>query len=412
VGTKESESPLQHLLINTNKWFSAVAEYAWQLALALEDVGDSVRVLAHAQSPLLARWNSHGGKWLCFPLMGGGLFGWMRALFVLHSLMKSNAKIVDNPVISQIVWVFEGREHTLCALHRHAFPSLWKKAKLVRLRGQAAPVRNSWLNRWVYGPGVDAVVAVADVVADRIPFFPTLPHAQVFPFCSTFSSQKKLKLDENFQFDSDSFVAVVVGRFDPVKGHRSVLQAFAQLFSQEHLLKAVKWTSGAPFRLVFAGRSENISAYDLVLDAENIWGGSTQNVSPHWWRTTAFGGNLVLDVIDEKLPGIGELMSRADVGVISSLDSEVICRVAVEFLQRATPLVSSDAGALPEVVNAEVGWIYPKDSPSELAATIALAYWQLQDKAQKKHLKQNCLVRGEKTFGARRFLELKASVLS
>ena len=42
-------------------------------------------------------------------------------------------------------------------------------------------------------------------------------------------------------------------------------------------------------------------------------------------------------------------MQNVHFGLIPSLESEVICRVGVEFLQSAVPCLYSDAGALPEV---------------------------------------------------------------
>ena len=42
-------------------------------------------------------------------------------------------------------------------------------------------------------------------------------------------------------------------------------------------------------------------------------------------------------------------MSIVSFRVIPSLDSEVICRVGVEFLQSSIPVLHSDAGALSEV---------------------------------------------------------------
>jgi len=42
-------------------------------------------------------------------------------------------------------------------------------------------------------------------------------------------------------------------------------------------------------------------------------------------------------------------MQNVHFGIISSLDSEVVCRVGVEFLQSGVPCLYSDAGALPEV---------------------------------------------------------------
>jgi glycosyltransferase involved in cell wall biosynthesis len=47
---------------------------------------------------------------------------------------------------------------------------------------------------------------------------------------------------------------------------------------------------------------------------------------------------------------IRQLMGFADVGVVSSVESEVICRVAVEFFSVATPVVAFPTGCLPEII--------------------------------------------------------------
>ena len=47
---------------------------------------------------------------------------------------------------------------------------------------------------------------------------------------------------------------------------------------------------------------------------------------------------------------IRQLMGFADVGVVSSVESEVICRVAVEFFSVATPVVAFSTGCLPGII--------------------------------------------------------------
>jgi glycosyltransferase involved in cell wall biosynthesis len=46
-------------------------------------------------------------------------------------------------------------------------------------------------------------------------------------------------------------------------------------------------------------------------------------------------------------------MEFADVGVVSSVESEVICRVAVEFFSVGTPVVAFPTGCLPEIIRHE-----------------------------------------------------------
>ena len=47
---------------------------------------------------------------------------------------------------------------------------------------------------------------------------------------------------------------------------------------------------------------------------------------------------------------IRKLMEFADVGIVSSVKSEVICRVAVEFFSVATPVVAFPTGCLPGII--------------------------------------------------------------
>ena len=58
-----------------------------------------------------------------------------------------------------------------------------------------------------------------------------------------------------------------------------------------------------------------------------------------------------VEIIDRRLPSIEEKMAQTSLAIIPSLGSEVICRVAEEFLLCGCPLVVSDAGSLAESID-------------------------------------------------------------
>ena len=58
-------------------------------------------------------------------------------------------------------------------------------------------------------------------------------------------------------------------------------------------------------------------------------------------------------------------MEFADAGVVSSVESEVICRVAVEFFSVATPVVAFPTGCLPEIVQHEKNGMLAKLKTAE-----------------------------------------------
>ena len=65
-------------------------------------------------------------------------------------------------------------------------------------------------------------------------------------------------------------------------------------------------------------------------------------------------------------------MYFADGGVVSSIDSEVICRVAVEFFSVGTPVAAVPTGCLPEIILEGVNGSLA-DEPTALSLKKAMA---------------------------------------
>jgi glycosyltransferase involved in cell wall biosynthesis len=129
---------------------------------------------------------------------------------------------------------------------------------------------------------------------------------------------------------------VVLGRLDPVKGHAVLCRMVAAL------LKTWEATLPRP-RLHIVGEPANLSVAHITAQA-------------------AAAGLVVGDDVvmtGRRVEDIGALLSGAAVGVVPSLGSEMICRVAEEFLVCGTPVVVSGVGSLEETLafpGAGVSW--------------------------------------------------------
>jgi glycosyltransferase involved in cell wall biosynthesis len=312
----------------------------------------------------------------------------------------------------ECVWTFEGREHTLAVLHRVFQKKLWSGVRLVRVRGQAAPTRNSFVNRWLYSKGCDGVVFVADVVRNRTAFSIPAQQNLVFPYCADFShgvrpwemahgrtpsensssSYEWMPEAPAVRFEDTLFV--VVGRYDPVKGHKELLDAFAQMD-----------THNRPVQLVFIGCSENVKAKDLYVYAKNKLRGSSSFQNARGCVQSHCGWKSFY-ICDERFSDVPLFVKRAHWGVIPSLGSEVICRVAVEFLQNGTPCLASDVGALREVLEGSPSRIVPLGHSEEWKRALESANSIASDAAFFYHVRNQCRRFGTEKYHWSRYAEL------
>jgi len=120
---------------------------------------------------------------------------------------------------------------------------------------------------------------------------------------------------------------VVFGRLDPVKGHKSAINLMKDVITN--------WKEKTPPPcLHIVGCEENIKAQDIKSYIINV--------------DLEFGSDIKLTT--GRIENVSEIMSQAVIGFVPSLDSEIICRVAQEFLMCGTPVVVSGVGSLDGVL--------------------------------------------------------------
>jgi len=125
-----------------------------------------------------------------------------------------------------------------------------------------------------------------------------------------------------------------------VKGHEILFKAIAHLYYEKKVKNIKLLVAGIEANLTFSDIVELLKKYGIV---------------------------TITSIVGYR-EDIQDVMSALDLGVIPSIGSEVICRVAFELMAVGVPVVASDVGVLPEVVPEEN--IYHFNNYLELADKI------------------------------------------
>ncbi len=274
------------------------------------------------------------------PIHNQTLSNFIKSFFFILKILIENKKDL------KYVWVFEGREHSLCSITKIIFPILWKNKKLIRVRGQAQVVKSNFISRFIYNKLTDKVIFAANCVKNRVLFDLTnnnyMIHYYGKDILNISNPQKEFYVQEIFPtLNANNLLYLVIGRFDPIKGHDYLLEAFLKAKFIDN------FGNNLSVQLVFAGYKANINPNELYLKYLNLFGEGKYTENKFYLESKSQKKQLF--IIEEKLRNIENLLAITSFGVIPSIDSEVICRVGVEFLQCGVPVISSDVGALPEI---------------------------------------------------------------
>ena len=366
------------ILITSNvRWWNAEAAYAAILARELLNAGHKVWVLTLPNSlneTKLRNWNLP--IITDIPLSSSNPWQLWRAYQRLKSLIEEQQ--------IQIVNAHRSEGFPLLVLLRQRLKSF----ALIRTRGTTRPLRDHWLNRRLHEDWIESVIVPAQIIASQLRQVLNLPperlHVIYYPVNpSTIgvkgeseAQQSRSECLDRLGIPKHCRVIGIVGRIRPVKGQRILLKSFVALrkrFPDIVLLMLYRDTN----------------------ETETEWQGLLQDLVESNLLQSVYLYGYREDVL--------EIMRHTDIGVVSSVDSEVICRVAVEFFSVGTPVVAFPTGALPEIIQDGVTGRIAKDKSAEALAE-ALE-WMLESLERIAEFGQNARQQSLERFDPNKFLE-------
>ncbi len=371
------------ILITSNvRWWNAEAAYAATLARELLNAGHKVWVLTLPNSlneTKLRSWNLP--IITDIPLSSSNPWQLWQAYRRLQSLIEEQQ--------IQVVNAHRSEGFPLLVLLRQRLKSF----ALIRTRGTTRPLRDNWLNRKLHEDWIESVIVPAQVIASQLRQVLNLPseRLQVIYYPVNPSSidsqgeseaqQSRLECLDRLGIPRHCRVIGIVGRIRPVKGQRILLKSFATLrkrFPDIVLLMLYRDTN----------------------ETEAEWQGLLQDLVESNLQQSVYLYGYREDVL--------EIMRHTDIGVVSSVDSEVICRVAVEFFSVGTPVVAFPTGALPEIIQDGVTGRIAKDKSAEALAEIL--EWMLESPERIAGFGKNARQQSLERFDPNKLLEQTLSV--
>ncbi|EGB13953.1 glycosyl transferase group 1 [Pseudodesulfovibrio mercurii] len=302
------------------RWFNATAWYAITLSRLLADAGHEVLVLTQAGTQAEQAARDAGLDTVAVDLNTTNPVRFAAAARHIIQLLRAHRPDIVN-------------------CHRGEGFFLWGLLKLfgfhyrlVRTRGDQRPPRSDAINRWLHAGVADAVVVTNRRMADyflhkmRTPGHGVwLIHGGVDTAKFRFDPEGRERIRKEFGFGPDDLVVGLLGRFDRVKGHQETIRAVAALRKQ----------GLADIRLFLIG-------FDTAM--------TTDQIEAHI-REAGVGD---ITRISGRRDDVADCISALDIGVVASLWSEAIARSALEIMAEDRPLVSTNVGVMPDLVDAAV----------------------------------------------------------
>lgn len=335
--------PLRVVQVVNVRWFNATAWYGLSLARLLKNAGHEVSVLALSGTEAFARAEEMG-------------------LSPTHIDLNS-----ANPLSLSRSW--RGMAHLVRAFsphivncHRGEGVLLWGLLKqaghrfaLIRTRGDQRPPKANLPNRFLHTRLVDALIATNSRTArqcrerlgvppERLHMIPGGVDTRRF----SPDPEKRAAARQTLGFRDDSLVLGLLGRFDPVKGQRELLEAVSRLVHSSCLPASL----ASRIRVLLVGFST-----------------STSKSAVEGWIEQYRLENQT--VITGKVDDVPAHINAMDIGVIASQGSEAIARAAFEIMACGVPLVGTDVGVMPDLLSARA--LAPVGNTEALSALLQRA---------------------------------------
>ncbi len=322
------------------RWWNAIAEYGISLAKGLHKRRHQVFVIGEENTPPAIKAEGWGiPTFTRFNLNKPWCF--LSDFFRLRKFLKKEKIQIVNAHCGEGFFTLALAIKSLRAEN----PNF--KIGLVRTRGEMRPPKNNWFNRIIHRKVADKLIVSSDFVKNLSVNSLNLNEnkiATVYPFVDTDKFQmdgEQKKLRKKLHIEEDIVIVGIVGRLDPVKGHRFFIEAARKISVKNPNVK-----------FLIVGDEKNIKIKDLEQVAGNL--GIRNKII-----FTGFSAN------------VSDMMNLCDMGVVASIGSEAISRVTMEWMSVGKPVVGTKVGSIPEIIRERVtGFLIPPGDSNLMAQKI------------------------------------------
>jgi len=311
------------------RWFNACAYYAVALSRGLKSLGHRVTFTGGSGTPAVEKATEYGIEIL--DEKSRNPFGH------IGLLNKYRRFVLENDV--KLVNVHNGYDHFLwfLALKGTGIP-------LVRTSGNQIPPNTHIFSQFLIKKGTAGIIASCKniqgfysngfgIKAENITVINGGIDTDYYSI-----GYIRGQLRSKIGLPDDAFVFGIIGRFSPDKGHKYFFRA-AEIIAKEY---PKVWFLAAGWKAQLTEKDIRVMAREAgVLDR------------------TVFPG---------RYPDSRDIISSIDVGVIASVGSETVCRVAMEYMAMGIPVIATDINVIPEIIrHGESGLVVPSGNSEAMA---------------------------------------------
>lgn len=330
------------------KWYNACAHYAVALSSGLQKRGHQVILAGDKNSPPL-----QVGQKIGLEIFQDLYLSYQNPGRFFYNLKRLKDIIEQRKI--DLVDAHQGEGHLYACLVRRIFK---KQFVLIRTRGDQRRPKNNLFNRWLNRGWTDGIITTAEVLYKSYADDFSLDEKNLINIPlgidpDYFSPMEKdFELKKNLGISDGELVVGILGRLSPVKGHRYFIQAAAEVLK-----------SFQPVKFLIAGEDAQVKSFRLKEMVRQM-------------------GIFDKFIFTGRVEDPRKVVSLMDVGVVASIGSETIARVALEYMALGKPVVGTEINAIPEVVkNGLNGFIVrPEDSRGMAEAMLQL----LEDKDKRE----------------------------
>ena len=362
-----SKKPRKYnILILTNvRWWNATAFYAVNIGRILKENGHQVTIGCRKVYPAFSQAASHGLNVVPLGFDGLNIFSLLKSFFKLLRFIREHDIHIINTHRSE--------DHTFALLAKFL-----TGVKVVITRGDRRPISRNPLSLLKYRWCDAVILTCRSILEKNRHIFETITKNVRVIYGSVNEEHLKPSRDkkstlEKYGIDTGKQIVGIAGRLSPVKGHATFIKAAAKVLEQE---KDVFF--------IIAGKEVEIKRSDIVnmLDALKI--------ADHF---------ILLPQIDD----ITEVINLFDIGVITSIGSETISRVLLEYMFLQKPVIGTRINAIREIIQPGInGALVMPEDPTVLSNEIKKL---LADRSLMKTYGENSRSLYQQNYSEDRFYE-------